>query len=59
MMNNNDTRRPTPSEKPRFISSRVTELDDDIDERDETLRLLNEALSDALTELESSAPIAA
>lgn len=59
MMNNNDTRRPTPTEKPRPISSRVTELDDGMDERDETLRLLNEALSEALTELESSAPIAA
>ena len=30
-----------------------------MDERDETLRLLNEALSEALTELELSAPIAA
>ena len=53
---------PTPAlhdTEPRRISHRRINLDRDIDDRDETIRMLNEALSEALTELELSAPKAA
>jgi hypothetical protein len=36
---------------PRRVPARVAELEAEIDERDETIRLLNEALSRALDEL--------
>ena len=36
---------------PRRVPARVTELEAEIDERDETIRLLNEALSRALDEM--------
>jgi len=45
---------PTPAEptKIRIVRSRDSELRREIDERDATIRLLNEALSKALDELE-------
>jgi len=44
---------PTPDDAPtRRKSTRISEPEEQIDERDETIRLLNEALSRALDELE-------
>ncbi len=41
----------TPNRPPLRRIERVAELEEEIDERDETIRLLNEALSRALDEL--------
>ena len=42
----------TPNKPPsRRVPARIAELEVEIDERDETIRLLNEALSRALDEL--------
>jgi hypothetical protein len=44
---------PTPDDSAKSRkSTRISELEAQIDERDETIRLLNEALSRALDELE-------
>ena len=48
-MNENETDAPKP--RRRENNERITELGRTIDERDETIRLLNEALSLALDEL--------
>jgi hypothetical protein len=47
-----ESRTPAEPTKIRIPRSRGSELRREIDERDETIRLLNEALSRALAELE-------
>ncbi|MHB8375647.1 MAG: hypothetical protein ACYDEB_01635 [Dehalococcoidia bacterium] len=52
-------RTPTPRRKPAPRPARIAELRTQLDARDETIRLLNEALSRALEELDRSGDLAA
>jgi uncharacterized coiled-coil protein SlyX len=58
-MNDNDAKTPAPKPAPRRAPTRLTDLEAQIDQRDETIRLLNEALSRALDELALAHPHAA
>jgi hypothetical protein len=49
-----DEKRPEATTKPREASPRIQEIKIAIDERDETIRQLNEALSRALDELNAA-----